>query len=366
VRRLRFRNRRPWDPVNSAKNVQELRGELERRGLSQLGTKVQLIQRIKRHNDWCWSVKGIMKNYHRRRDDVQRAAMERVVPFNLFSKFPTEIRLLIWEFSLLGPRFLNVCDENDHANNSRRTDTLRFLEDDNHPNPAALSTCRESRDIALQRYRLCFGTSYLYADLSGGDILYFGRHCHQYRGFFHQQQPNSLSLRRSHLGSATQETLSPWVVSDLKLITHLALSQNLWWRYRGSYFDDWSLDGALRLRRHLKDFSNLKEVSIIYIGSEEGCFHRTPGTITFENVNVPRDEINEYDNEMIRTFREHDLTEDEKMNGIPEIRIVRTVRIPNIPGDDFNRQLGEPYVRTARFKSILKLLTEGSVLSPDT
>jgi hypothetical protein len=32
---------------------------------------------------------------------------------------------------------------------------------------------RESRAVALSRYKLCFGTHETYADLPGGDILYF-------------------------------------------------------------------------------------------------------------------------------------------------------------------------------------------------
>ncbi len=89
------------------------------------------------------------------------------MPFILFSEFPVEIRLLIWEFSLPGPRVLGV--------HRREVDNFHFREIENHYNPTALSVCRESREVALKHYRLCFGTTNVYADLSGGDILYFGR-----------------------------------------------------------------------------------------------------------------------------------------------------------------------------------------------
>ncbi|TVY24439.1 hypothetical protein LHYA1_G006628 [Lachnellula hyalina] len=48
-----------------------------------------------------------------------------------------------------------------------------FPKHEQAPNPAALSVCSESREIALTKYRLCFGTPDVYADLEI-DILYFG------------------------------------------------------------------------------------------------------------------------------------------------------------------------------------------------
>ncbi|KAF4628802.1 hypothetical protein G7Y89_g9349 [Cudoniella acicularis] len=51
---------------------------------------------------------------------------------------------------------------------------LQFPKHHNPPNPAVLSACRESQEVALKRYRLCFGTHNVYANLDV-DILYFGR-----------------------------------------------------------------------------------------------------------------------------------------------------------------------------------------------
>jgi hypothetical protein len=48
---------------------------------------------------------------------------------------------------------------------------LYFPMNHHTPNPAALSVCRESRKIALQRYRWCFRTPNVYTDLKP-DIIF--------------------------------------------------------------------------------------------------------------------------------------------------------------------------------------------------
>jgi hypothetical protein len=99
-------------------------------------------------------------------DDANRAS-ERGFP--QFLRLPVEIQTFIWELSLPGPRVLSVDTSNSKAHK------IAFHSSSHAPNPAALSTCRTSRVAALKRYRLCFGTTNVYADLSGGDVLYFGQ-----------------------------------------------------------------------------------------------------------------------------------------------------------------------------------------------
>jgi hypothetical protein len=102
---------------------------------------------------------------------VQAAKLAAIVPFTPFEKFPTDIRYIIWKHSLPGSR--TICpgnpplpknwesgntevEEEERCRNDLKA--LFFPKEHHSPNPAALSVCRESRDIALQKHRLCFGT----------------------------------------------------------------------------------------------------------------------------------------------------------------------------------------------------------------
>jgi hypothetical protein len=65
--------------------------------------------------------------------------MAAIASFHHFPLFFVEVRFLIWEYSLPGPRALTVSDAwSDEGK-------LLFREDDNLPNPVMLSACRESR-----------------------------------------------------------------------------------------------------------------------------------------------------------------------------------------------------------------------------
>src|SRR3954454_10853450 len=68
---------------------------------------------------------------------------------------------MIWRKSLPGPRTLCFAQAID-------TEKLYFPKKHHASNPAALSTCQTSRQVALERYKLVFGTSHVYADLLGG------------------------------------------------------------------------------------------------------------------------------------------------------------------------------------------------------
>jgi hypothetical protein len=157
------------EPWAQSESTGEIRAELKRRGLPYSGIRSELVRRLKEHNSWIRTSAGMQEIHQRKLDVFKKQKLTEIVPFYHFPRFPIEIRLMIWEFSLSGPRTLSVSDWQHH------TGKLHFRKNDNQLNPAALSTCQESRSVALKRYRLCFGTPNVYADLPGGDILHFGQ-----------------------------------------------------------------------------------------------------------------------------------------------------------------------------------------------
>jgi hypothetical protein len=85
--------------------------------------------------------------------------------FILFPKFPTELRRMIWHYSLSSQLVELFWDESIGVCKS------------SCPPPAALSVNKESREVALECYKLCFGTSVApaktYFDMTV-DELYLG------------------------------------------------------------------------------------------------------------------------------------------------------------------------------------------------
>jgi hypothetical protein len=67
--------------------------------------------------------------------------------FTLFPKLPTELRLVIWEMVLPGPRIL----ESTFYFDLRKQLCWSLLPSEN--SPATLFTCRESREIGLKHYQ---------------------------------------------------------------------------------------------------------------------------------------------------------------------------------------------------------------------
>jgi hypothetical protein len=130
---------------------------------------------------------GRVIDYERRLKVHNERRLAEIVPFLWFNKLPYDIRHRVWEDTLPGPRTLcpatprPVQVGDDWVFNDDST-VLFFPKIHHTPNLAALSVCQESRRIALKRYRLCFGTPNVYADLDI-DILYFGpwesksKHC---------------------------------------------------------------------------------------------------------------------------------------------------------------------------------------------
>lgn len=68
--------------------------------------------------------------------------------FTVFSKLPIEIRLKIWKMALPGPKFIKM----DLQSSPLGQDGYIWLPRCSEKNPALLSTCNESRAMALKHY----------------------------------------------------------------------------------------------------------------------------------------------------------------------------------------------------------------------
>jgi hypothetical protein len=138
-------------------------------------------------------------------------------------------------------------------------------------NPAALKTCRESRTVALRRYRLAFGTPNVYFDFEGGDVLYWGPECRT--GMFLGQGwewDERQILVPEEEAQWVFEMLNDEVRKDLESVRHLAMSRELWdcpcYRYPYSLNSPRSMHVARGdvLRKKLQKFKALKRVSLEY------------------------------------------------------------------------------------------------------
>lgn len=183
-----------------------LRAECLYRGLNADGDRQSIEAELFEHNNRWWTSEQEKIADHKRRLRVwQTAKASKITPFRHFNDFPPEIQELVWDFSLPGPRVLcpsfrdNLeaeAYEGQHGDVWRGCRWFRlfstilphdegipvpegclpikFQNRYHTPAPTALSVCKTSRLVAQRRYRLCFGSPYLYADLEI-DILYFGR-----------------------------------------------------------------------------------------------------------------------------------------------------------------------------------------------
>jgi hypothetical protein len=149
--------------------VLELRKAWKRLGLPHNGKKQELVDRLVKAKE---DAKAKILDYDRRFKVHNERRIAEIVPFPWFNNLPYDIRHHIWKSILPGPRALCPCFKWKRLVTLDST-ALFFPKTYHTPNPAALSVCRESRRIALKRYRLCFGTPNVYADLEI-DILYFG------------------------------------------------------------------------------------------------------------------------------------------------------------------------------------------------
>ncbi|OBT69552.1 hypothetical protein VE03_01110 [Pseudogymnoascus sp. 23342-1-I1] len=76
--------------------------------------------------------------------------------FELFPQLPTELRLMVWEFCLPGPRVVDIrmCRKSIPTSTGELLDVSRFISSVDHP--VMLHVCSESRRLARQHYRLAF------------------------------------------------------------------------------------------------------------------------------------------------------------------------------------------------------------------
>jgi hypothetical protein len=202
-------------------------------------------------------------------DDAQLAS-ERGFP--QFLRLPVEIQTFIWELSLPGPRVLSVDTSNSKAHK------IAFHSSSQAPNPAALSTCRASRAAALKRYRLCFGTTNVFADLLGGDVLYFGRwdECLVLSVFW-------IWWRKPSDMDDSMPVFEPSIRADLEEVRHIAIehySLSILYNIGGVRTRRpqilGNVTGAARLRDNLKKLKSLKLLSLVCGGTEHR--HKTvPG-----------------------------------------------------------------------------------------
>jgi hypothetical protein len=302
----------------------ELRSELKRRGLPHDGTRTELIKRIKYQNKLILSPAGQWDIFHKKLDLHHKQSLKKVVPFPRFPKLPPEIRLLIWEFSFL-PRILTTTRQI-----GRSVKRLRFMQKENHFNPVTLSVCRESRAVTLKHYRLCFGTTNIYADLSR-DVLYFDHSWwNQFLGL------NSMWRRIGSVHNRYVDfELDDNVKADLQQINHIAFLSNSW-------IDADNPIAGESLRSDFKLFPGLKDLSIVT--EQDYDYSGTPGYVEFT-----ADVTQGWEAKLKTGFLTMNLNDAEKKNDLPDVHIVSAATITHIPGDDWDRDRGEPFVGIQNF-----------------
>lgn len=253
------------------RRVPDLRAELKEKLLPDDGRKRVLIERLK------FADGGILHTPAGRKlvyEQGYQQQLDSIPPFKYFSQFPPEIRDLIWEFSLPGPRVLRM---KTRGAPSIDTDKLLFPKRNRTPNPAALSLCRRSRAIALQRYKLCFGTPDVYADLSGGDVLYF--------------EPDHIiwdwvSFPDENDTPGQAHSLSATVRTDLASVKHVAVSYQQWISFAKSPTPVVLGRGNV-LRRQLGELKGVERVSMS-MAPENGLNEVFDGYATIEDPNFDK------------------------------------------------------------------------------
>jgi len=278
-------------------------------------------------------------------------ADKKQIMFPRFALLPAELQIIIWRLSLPGPRTLCLYQIVNSPNK------LIFPAAHYTPNPAALSTCRTSRNVAVERYRLVFGTPNVYADLPGGDILYFGpwNSILDLAGFWNclPMQP-----RRSPHPPMTWFGLSKEVMADLDEVTHVALHSE----HLTSYISRAHTNIRRRLRRRpnqapnslrlrLRPFKGLKKVSLVCAGSDVKDYCDIAGQVIIRNT-TPFQGLKcgpvwdqwpqKYCVDLIDTFKDNP-SEEEIRDGMPEIQLAAAFRIMDTDGRT-RRPPGEIYV----------------------
>jgi hypothetical protein len=351
--------------AHGSKSVSELQEECRYRGISDTGDKTALMSRLWNIHEQCWGPEGRKRDYERRLKVHRKKRLAEIVPFVWFNRFPRDIRLIIWEYSLPGPRTICPCCQTFssslglHANGPPQRDDmgqkLHFPKSHHTPNPAALEVCRESRDVALTRYRLCFASTNIYADLDI-DILFFGPWQHLHWDY--------LSLRdtMNWLGSFDDKELHPEVKSDLDRVQRIGIKYHAGWTnyYQGHHRGMGGDTGFLRLRKDLSKFRGLKEV-LLSVNREDWEDYSEPGQTILEfrgEENQPEltrltsggrpqydpSDLYYKDREAILLsswYKKETFTPEEKERGVPKIKFVVVKRIPNVPPFKINRNMDD-------------------------
>ncbi|KAF4627900.1 hypothetical protein G7Y89_g10256 [Cudoniella acicularis] len=167
------------------------------------------------------------------RESLLRNCLE----FAHFPLLPTEIRLKIWKIASQSPRTLELL----YRHTGRE---LRCLQ----APPAILHVCRESRELGLQVYHLCFGSAkrgflpHIYFN-PANDIVYFGS----------RQYDDEILYINDYFRNMSGEICIP----ERDHIQYLAISEPLWKDQRCPF------TYVLNIPRMQEALSRLKELIFV-------------------------------------------------------------------------------------------------------
>ena len=318
-----------------------LKPELERRQLPQSGLHEILEKRLKASDAKTLQTRqGRQDTYKRQVKRLRDDALSRIRPFTQFKRFPFDIREYIWQLSLPGPRVLTL--DSSQPLNSHKLSFSRLY---TTPNPVALSVCIESRIIAQKRYKLAFGTSNIYADLPGGDILFFGPQISSAYSATHPLLDGTWEWKTKHLVEhmesqhrSVRHVPSPNLRMDLEAVTHIALSRPLWNTQEYIYVFTKSpaardTNQGHRLRQRLRNFKNLELLSLEHAGfpdQERQCSDVFISTAVIDDP-LFESKRNAKMAKLFSMFDDHGLSKEEIEEGIPEARIVKIKYVQDQP-----------------------------------
>ncbi|KAI1800043.1 hypothetical protein F4811DRAFT_557210 [Daldinia bambusicola] len=130
--------------------------------------------------------------------------------FHRFPKLPIEVRLMIWEYNLPGPRILDI--QPKFPTRPKRRIIFAAAVNPNGKRvcsaPANLQVCRESREEALKRYKPFLGIRGYMDPLR--DVLYFGQEleCWElFEAFVFRARPEDLACAR-HIAIGNEALMS--------------------------------------------------------------------------------------------------------------------------------------------------------------
>lgn len=316
--------------------VEELEFELKLRELRVSGPKADLIKRLK-EDDW---EQWLLRN----------------PTFHCFPDLPLELQLAIFRISLPGPRTILVegdsCTRPPYEDEDEPFDhfevKLDFSAKTHTPNPAALGVCRSFRNVALEFYRLCFGTTNVYADLPGGDILCFGHMATSMKSSLagETSMDNPLHIADIRHGDGELPLLiAPSLASELRQVTNIALGRDtislLIDDYGSTHWTPRCPGGPEMRERLFSVFPNLAVLSLIIGGNDTELCETAPSQLLLEPANTKIDRESEWSLEDMDNYDHYlhgpaytiiktigvDLTDEERKRGIPRIELVHANRL---------------------------------------